>query len=290
MQQTSATSTATNRRRQQFSFLSDNAVTSSTHSDTENSFDLRLANEFNSNDTAEASTATSLAASSESTTSSSQKETSTSSTTSPCKERRFHRYSSIMQTGQHEQDEEDEDSRINDATDLYEDENDDDHVSASHKEATNQIHSNNITKHYYDCNGYDDTEEEYDFDDMEETRDLNSDISQAAGSDTDMDSDEGDSMTSLDTEKSAKLKRGGNHPLLRDKLLANKGNNVRSTDGLLSIAIKTIKLVKRNQLLQQRLTQLQLETSEFIQSVLSNPENRHFRENIKQKVQEVDNV
>lgn len=295
MQQTSATtSAASNRRHQQFSFLSDNAVTSSTHSDTENSFDLRLANEFNSNDTQQASTSTSLAASSatESTTSSSsQKETSTSSTTSPaCEERRFHRYSSIMQTGQEvEQDENEEEvfNRINDATDLYED---DEHVAATNKETTNQIHSNNITKHYYDCNGYEDTEEEYDFDDMEEARDLNSDISQTAVSDSDMDSDEGDSMTSLDTEKSAKLKRGGNHPLLRDKLLANKTSNIRNTDGLLSIAIKTIKLVKRNQLLQQRLTQLQLETSEFIQSVLSNPENRHFRENIKQKVQEVDNV
>lgn len=49
-------------------------------------------------------------------------------------------------------------------------------------------------------------------------------------------------------------------------------------DGLLSIALKTIKLVQRNKLLQKRLAQLQLETSEFIASVLANPENRHFRE------------
>uniref|UniRef100_A0A1A9W473 Glucose-methanol-choline oxidoreductase N-terminal domain-containing protein n=1 Tax=Glossina brevipalpis TaxID=37001 RepID=A0A1A9W473_9MUSC len=61
-------------------------------------------------------------------------------------------------------------------------------------------------------------------------------------------------------------------------------SEIRSTEGLLSIAIKTIKLVKRNQLLQQRLNQLQIETSEFIQSVLNNPENRHFREKIQQKM------
>lgn len=51
-------------------------------------------------------------------------------------------------------------------------------------------------------------------------------------------------------------------------------------DGLLSIALKTINLVQRNEILQKRLTQLQLETSEFIASVLANPENRHFRERI----------
>ncbi|XP_034662842.1 putative uncharacterized protein DDB_G0277255 isoform X2 [Drosophila subobscura] len=52
------------------------------------------------------------------------------------------------------------------------------------------------------------------------------------------------------------------------------------SDGLLSIAIKTIKLVQRNKLLQKRLAQLQLETSEFIASVLANPENRQYREKI----------
>uniref|UniRef100_A0A1B0BP28 Uncharacterized protein n=1 Tax=Glossina palpalis gambiensis TaxID=67801 RepID=A0A1B0BP28_9MUSC len=65
---------------------------------------------------------------------------------------------------------------------------------------------------------------------------------------------------------------------------------IRNTEGLLSIAIKTIKLVKRNQLLQQRLNQLQMETSEFIQSVLNNPENRHFREKIQQKVANIENA
>ncbi|EDW85089.2 uncharacterized protein Dwil_GK14466 [Drosophila willistoni] len=49
-----------------------------------------------------------------------------------------------------------------------------------------------------------------------------------------------------------------------------------NAEGLLSIAIKTIKLVQRNRLLQKRLAQLQLETSEFIASVLANPENSHF--------------
>ncbi|XP_034140103.1 cell wall integrity and stress response component 1 [Drosophila guanche] len=54
----------------------------------------------------------------------------------------------------------------------------------------------------------------------------------------------------------------------------------QNSDGLLSIAIKTIKLVQRNKLLQKRLAQLQLETSEFIASVLANPENRQYREKI----------
>ncbi|XP_023164509.2 uncharacterized ENTR1 family protein [Drosophila hydei] len=60
--------------------------------------------------------------------------------------------------------------------------------------------------------------------------------------------------------------------------------------GLLSIAIKTIKLVQRNKLLQKRLAQLQLETSEFIASVLANPENRHFREKITAKTDAANKV
>ncbi|XP_017052768.1 uncharacterized protein LOC108095943 [Drosophila ficusphila] len=59
----------------------------------------------------------------------------------------------------------------------------------------------------------------------------------------------------------------------------------QNSEGLLSIAIKTIKLVQRNKLLQKRLAQLQLETSEFIASVLANPENRHFREKISPKAE-----
>ncbi|KAH8360129.1 hypothetical protein KR093_010914 [Drosophila rubida] len=56
-------------------------------------------------------------------------------------------------------------------------------------------------------------------------------------------------------------------------------------EGLLSIALKTIKLVQRNKLLQKRLAQLQLETSEFIASVLANPENRHFRDKVTVKTE-----
>ncbi|XP_065354808.1 uncharacterized protein DDB_G0283357 [Calliphora vicina] len=309
--QTSATSAVSNHRHQLFSYISDNAVTSSTHSDTENSYDLRLANDSFTNsstatygsNTTNPSTSTSQSSSSlsESTTSSSpsHRETTSASTSQPCgEERRFQRYASVVLANNNMAGQGECLSNGNDVTDLYEDEND--KVSASHKD-TNQIHSSNMRNHYYACNEFD-SEEEYD--ELEDARELNSDMSGGDDSDTGMDTDEADSMTSLDTEKSAKLKRG-NHPLLRDKLLAkqqtdnsnnhNNNNtksltNIRNTDGLLSIAIKTIKLVKRNQLLQQRLTQLQLETSEFIQSVLANPENRHFRENIKQKVQEVENV
>ncbi|GAB0100504.1 uncharacterized protein DMENIID0001_165540 [Sergentomyia squamirostris] len=47
-----------------------------------------------------------------------------------------------------------------------------------------------------------------------------------------------------------------------------------NTKGLLDIAIKTIKLIQRNQLLQAKLAQLQAETHAFIASVMANPENR----------------
>ncbi|EDW67015.2 uncharacterized protein Cipc isoform X2 [Drosophila virilis] len=56
-------------------------------------------------------------------------------------------------------------------------------------------------------------------------------------------------------------------------------------NGLLSIALKTINLVQRNEILQNRLNQLQLETSKFIASVLANPENRHFREGISTNIE-----
>lgn len=48
--------------------------------------------------------------------------------------------------------------------------------------------------------------------------------------------------------------------------------------GLLDIAVKTVKLIKRNQQLQRKLAQLQFETKEFIESVMSNPENHALRE------------
>ncbi|KAH8326437.1 hypothetical protein KR067_007577, partial [Drosophila pandora] len=70
-----------------------------------------------------------------------------------------------------------------------------------------------------------------------------------------------------------------------DREVGKKQHFQHNSDGLLSIAIKTIKLVQRNKLLQKRLAQLQLETSEFIASVLANPENREFREKITPKTE-----
>ncbi|XP_055907245.1 uncharacterized protein LOC129942372 [Eupeodes corollae] len=55
----------------------------------------------------------------------------------------------------------------------------------------------------------------------------------------------------------------------------------KHTKGLFDIAIKMIKLVHRNQLLQRRLSQLQAETSQFIESVLANPENQAFRDKVQ---------
>uniref|UniRef100_A0A182NRM4 Uncharacterized protein n=1 Tax=Anopheles dirus TaxID=7168 RepID=A0A182NRM4_9DIPT len=47
--------------------------------------------------------------------------------------------------------------------------------------------------------------------------------------------------------------------------------------GLFDIALKTVKLIRRNQELQLRLAQLQEETNAFIDSVMANPENESLR-------------
>ncbi|XP_050070555.1 uncharacterized protein LOC126558564 [Anopheles maculipalpis] len=47
--------------------------------------------------------------------------------------------------------------------------------------------------------------------------------------------------------------------------------------GLFDIALKTVKLIRRNQELQHRLAQLQEETNAFIDSVMANPENESLR-------------
>lgn len=60
-----------------------------------------------------------------------------------------------------------------------------------------------------------------------------------------------------------------------------KQQESKHTKGLFEIAIKMIKLVHRNQLLQRRLSQLQAETSQFIQSVMANPENQAFRDKVQ---------
>ncbi|CAD7092360.1 unnamed protein product [Hermetia illucens] len=49
----------------------------------------------------------------------------------------------------------------------------------------------------------------------------------------------------------------------------------RNSRALLEIAVKTVKLIKRNQLLQQKLAQLQFETRQFFESVMANPENQN---------------
>lgn len=51
--------------------------------------------------------------------------------------------------------------------------------------------------------------------------------------------------------------------------------------GLLEIALKTVKLLQRNRSLQARLDQLQLETRQFVDSVMANPENCDLRDRIK---------
>lgn len=48
------------------------------------------------------------------------------------------------------------------------------------------------------------------------------------------------------------------------------------TRTLLEIALRTIELIERNRILNQHLSQLQLETRHFMASVMANPENKHL--------------
>lgn len=50
--------------------------------------------------------------------------------------------------------------------------------------------------------------------------------------------------------------------------------------GLIEIAMKTVKLLQRNRTLQTRLEQLQAETRQFVDSVMSNPENAALRKDV----------
>lgn len=57
----------------------------------------------------------------------------------------------------------------------------------------------------------------------------------------------------------------------------NIPHHPNNTKGLFDIALKTVKLIRRNQELQMRLAQLQEETKAFIASVMANPENESLR-------------
>lgn len=65
------------------------------------------------------------------------------------------------------------------------------------------------------------------------------------------------------------------HPLHHNH--QNVPHHPNNTKGLFDIALKTVKLIRRNQELQMRLAQLQEETNAFIESVMSNPENETLR-------------
>lgn len=60
----------------------------------------------------------------------------------------------------------------------------------------------------------------------------------------------------------------------------NVPHHPNNTKGLFDIALKTVKLIRRNQELQMRLAQLQRETNAFIESVMANPENESLRNHI----------
>lgn len=65
------------------------------------------------------------------------------------------------------------------------------------------------------------------------------------------------------------------HPLHHNH--QNVPHHPNNTKGLFDIALKTVKLIRRNQELQMRLAQLQEETNAFIESVMLNPENETLR-------------
>lgn len=51
---------------------------------------------------------------------------------------------------------------------------------------------------------------------------------------------------------------------------------------LMEIAMKTIILLQKNRTLHARLNQLKLETKQFVNSVMSNPENAKLRQTLNQ--------
>ncbi|XP_058823393.1 uncharacterized protein LOC131684483 [Topomyia yanbarensis] len=63
----------------------------------------------------------------------------------------------------------------------------------------------------------------------------------------------------------------------------NVPHHPNNTKGLFDIALKTVKLIRRNQELQIRLSQLQAETKAFIESVMANPENETLRNRFQPK-------
>uniref|UniRef100_A0A336K4K0 CSON015436 protein n=1 Tax=Culicoides sonorensis TaxID=179676 RepID=A0A336K4K0_CULSO len=63
-----------------------------------------------------------------------------------------------------------------------------------------------------------------------------------------------------------------------NKRLSSKHlSNARNSKSLVEIAMRTIKLMQRNQELQNKLYQLQQETNCFIRSVMANPENKNLQ-------------
>ncbi|XP_050089624.1 uncharacterized protein DDB_G0271670 isoform X2 [Anopheles aquasalis] len=65
------------------------------------------------------------------------------------------------------------------------------------------------------------------------------------------------------------------HPLHHNH--QNVPHHPNNHKGLFDIALKTVRLIRRNQELQLRLSQLQEETNAFIESVMANPENETLR-------------
>uniref|UniRef100_A0A182QT02 Uncharacterized protein n=1 Tax=Anopheles farauti TaxID=69004 RepID=A0A182QT02_9DIPT len=86
---------------------------------------------------------------------------------------------------------------------------------------------------------------------------------------------EDSSVSSANAALSASRSYYPHHPLHHHH--PNVPHHPNNHKGLFDIALKTVKLIRRNQELQLRLAQLQEETSAFIDSVMANPENESLR-------------
>lgn len=63
--------------------------------------------------------------------------------------------------------------------------------------------------------------------------------------------------------------------------LSKSSNSDESKTVLLDIAIATLKLIKRNREFQSKLTELQSDTANLLNSVLENPENHLMKDRFK---------
>ena len=91
-------------------------------------------------------------------------------------------------------------------------------------------------------------------------------------------SDSGCNVSRDDLAESARMKYLDD---MIEKITPTMKISNADTKNLFDIALTTFKLVKRNQEIQMRIRELQMETKSFVDSVMENPENRWIKEQLK---------